>query len=169
MRKVLVSIGMLVFLTVSLSGCSSDSEQAGGPPEQIPEVAVVDPPAETLELPCDINYPSAAGNVCFPHKKHLKLGCSKCHHEINAKALDTPHQDYIASSQPNCQTCHDPNDVTGRKDRNCTVCHHSEPEDISDETLSSKVVLHKSCWKCHEIGTGVEASKECSECHSQPG
>ena len=131
MQKVLVSIGMLVFLSVSLAACSQDSEQAGGLPEQLPEVAVTDlPETATVELPCEINYPSAAGDVCFPHKKHLKLGCVKCHHEIRAKALDTPHPDYIASSQPNCQTCHEPDEAIGKNDRHCTDCHHSEPEDI---------------------------------------
>lgn len=166
MHKVHAFIGLLVFLAVSLSACSQDSEQAGDTPEQVPEVVVNDSQA-VLGLPCDITYPSAAGDVCFPHKKHRKLGCSTCHHEIRAKALDTPHPDYIESSQPNCQTCHDPDDAIGKNDRSCTGCHHSEPEGIADETLSSKVVLHESCWKCHEIGTGVDASKECSECHAK--
>jgi hypothetical protein len=28
------------------------------------------------------------------------------------------------------------------------------------------VILHKNCWKCHEVETGLEASESCELCHS---
>jgi hypothetical protein len=161
MHKVIVSIGMLVFLAFTLSGCSQEPGQVDTAPEETPP----DPTVATIEIPCEIYFESSVGKVCFPHKLHLKMGCTKCHHEVHAEALDTPHPDYLTSSQANCQTCHDANPDTDANDRKCSGCHHSEPENISDETLSSKVVLHKSCWQCHKTATGAEASKGCSKCH----
>jgi hypothetical protein len=32
--------------------------------------------------------------------------------------------------------------------------------------LSPKVVIHQSCWECHEIGTGEDASRNCKTCHA---
>jgi hypothetical protein len=29
------------------------------------------------------------------------------------------------------------------------------------------VILHKNCWKCHEVETGVEASESCELCHER--
>jgi len=48
----------------------------------------------------------------------------------------------------------------------CSACHDGGPRNISDETLSSKVVVHKQCWKCHQAGTGKDASSSCQLCHS---
>ncbi|MFQ5605012.1 MAG: hypothetical protein ACE5HS_17220 [bacterium] len=48
----------------------------------------------------------------------------------------------------------------------CSNCHHTSPANIADETLRSKVVIHKNCWQCHEIGQGAEASANCGFCHS---
>jgi hypothetical protein len=31
------------------------------------------------------------------------------------------------------------------------------------------VVIHKSCWKCHEAETGAEAGAGCFECHAGEG
>jgi hypothetical protein len=27
------------------------------------------------------------------------------------------------------------------------------------------VVIHRSCWECHEVGVGSEASSQCRFCH----
>lgn len=46
-------------------------------------------------------------------------------------------------------------------------CHHGSPVTIADETLSSKVVIHRACWECHPTGTGSEASQRCDLCHQR--
>lgn len=124
--------------------------------------------AEILDMPDEITYKSSVGDVVFPHKVHvkdMKLECAECHHQIHAMDLNTPHPDYMESSWISCKICHNTNSQNRKKYYKCSDCHHSDLDDISDETLSSKVVTHKSCWNCHETGTGVEASKGCVECH----
>ena len=124
--------------------------------------------AGVLTTPGDISFKSSVGDVLFPHNLHVKdLGteCAECHHQIQAMDLNTPHPDYLNSSWINCQTCHDTSSEAGKEYYKCSDCHHSVPNNIADETLSSKVVIHKSCWKCHETGTGVQASEGCSDCH----
>ena len=112
-----------------------------------------------------VEFESSVGDVSFPHNTHLGFGCAACHHQIHAQALDTPHPEYMTSSWIRCQGCHGVNPAMPGPYYKCALCHHSEPHSISDETLSAKVVVHQSCWKCHESGTGVEASKGCGDCH----
>lgn len=122
--------------------------------------------------PDEIAFTSSVGNVLFPHKLHiedLELECAECHHQIHAVDLDTPHPDYLTSSWTRCNTCHVTNSERSNQYYKCSECHHSEPSSLADETLSSKVVVHKSCWKCHESGTGVKASTGCSDCHVKNG
>ena len=155
MHKFYVSMGVLIFSAFSLL-CFAQDE------------VTPDSPAATPDLPDKITIESSFGNVVLPHDIHVKnkkLKCSLCHHQIHAEELDTPHPDYLETSLVSCQTCHSTNSENRKKYYKCSKCHHSEPDNISDETLSSKVVIHKSCWKCHETGTGVEASKGCSDCH----
>ncbi|MGA9575694.1 MAG: multiheme c-type cytochrome [Lysobacterales bacterium] len=119
-------------------------------------------------MPDTVAFTSSVGNVSFPHNTHaveLEIDCSECHHQIHAGELDTPHPGYLDSSWINCQICHNPNSKMSGQYYKCSECHHSQLESVADETLSSKVVIHKSCWKCHESGTGVEASEGCVECH----
>ena len=131
------------------------------------------PPGQTeveLDLPDEIVYPSSVGNVSFSHRKHAQeqeIKCVECHHQIHANELVTPHPDYMTSSWVSCKTCHDTNSVKREKYYKCSDCHLPDPNDISDETLSSKVVTHMSCWNCHQTGTGVDASKGCAECHEK--
>ncbi len=161
MLKFCVSMGVLFFLTISLLVYAQEEKQAGTVPVEVPS----DSPAAIPEIPDEITIESSIGNVLFPHKVHMRFGCKACHHQIHAMELDTPHPDYLASSWVNCQDCHDTDSKTTRNNYKCSDCHHSEPENIADETLSSKVVVHKSCWKCHKSGTGVKASEGCSTCH----
>lgn len=116
-------------------------------------------------MPAEIVFPSAIGEVRFPHRAHLKKKCVRCHHSIHADSLETPHDSYLDSSWIHCQTCHDSNPERSGKYYKCSECHHAAPENIADETLSSKVVIHKSCWQCHEAGTGAQASQACNQCH----
>lgn len=123
-------------------------------------------PARRPKLPKDITFESALGNVVFPHRVHRKMGCQKCHHQIRAQDLVTPHEAYLSHSWVTCHDCHSESETTTTY-YGCARCHHSNLENIADETLSSKVVLHKNCWKCHLSGTGAEASARCGFCHSE--
>jgi hypothetical protein len=151
MLKSMLLKGLPIILLSSLLGQAQQAIGAG---------AVAMPPQEVI-------FESAVGDVHFPHDRHINMGCQLCHHQIKAAELETPHPGYLDSTWINCQTCHG----EAAADRNpfyrCSHCHHSEPTDIADETLSAKVVTHKSCWKCHQSGTGVEASEGCSDCHAQ--
>ena len=123
---------------------------------------------EDIDMPDIITYASSVGDVRFTHNAHAEeqeIECVECHHQIHAKNLVTPHPDYMTSSWISCKTCHDEGSDWNKKYYRCSDCHLTDSKDISDETLSSKVVTHKNCWNCHETGTGVEASKGCIECH----
>ena len=125
--------------------------------------------ADTLEIPTVRSFPSAVGEVTFTHEMHVKersIQCVECHHQINAKKLNTPHPDYFKSSSIKCEICHNESEKVKQKVYTCSGCHPTNPIGIADETLSAKVVIHKQCWKCHEIGVGKEASKGCEKCHS---
>lgn len=162
MRTICLSIALLALLSVSTSGLSQAVKPTAEPSPE--EVAAVQ---SDLVLPDMIVFESATGDVHFPHTRHQKMRCSKCHHQIHARELETPHKDYLTVSWIQCQSCHEEDSEFGDTYFKCSGCHHAEPESIVDETISSKVVIHKSCWKCHRSGTGVKASKGCSYCHAQ--
>jgi len=125
--------------------------------------------AGTPKVPSEIAIPASVGEVRFRHQMHiddLSIKCGSCHHQINAKKLNTPHPDYFGSSWINCKTCHDDSEKIAQKPYVCSECHRTSPKNIADETLSAKVVVHKQCWKCHAVGTGKEASEGCEKCHS---
>jgi hypothetical protein len=124
------------------------------------------PRAKRPKLPGVITFESSLGKVLFPHRVHQRMGCQKCHHQIHAKDLITPHDEYLTYSWVNCRDCHDESQNHSTY-YGCAKCHHSNLENIADETLNAKVVVHKSCWKCHLSGTGVKASERCHFCHVQ--
>jgi hypothetical protein len=161
MCKFCVFVGMLAVLTLALPGYAQEPGQAGTDQQKAP----ADLPAARPKMPNVITFESSVGNVHFPHKVHQKMGCKNCHHQIHAKDLITPHDEYLGYSWVSCKDCHNPGYETDGSYYGCAACHHSNLENIADETLNAKVVVHKSCWKCHESGTGAKASKECSFCH----
>jgi hypothetical protein len=121
------------------------------------EVSVSEPPAVVV-----------LGDVSFQHWLHaddLGIECTACHHETDAAALDVPHTEYFSDFWIDCEICHRP-DAAPTRPQACSNCHHSSPVDIADETLSSKVVIHRRCWDCHETGTGSAASASCPACHA---
>lgn len=125
--------------------------------------------SDSTKIPVEILFPSTVGEVTFPHQIHFddfEITCVDCHHQINAQILITPHSDYFKSSWIKCQICHKQSGEITQKIYTCSECHHPNPSSITDETLSSKVVIHKKCWECHEVNTGSEASEMCSFCHS---
>jgi hypothetical protein len=116
-------------------------------------------------IPSQIRFASAVGDVVFLHESHFKdrgIPCVQCHHQINAKVLNTPHPEYLKLSTVNCQVCHK---ETERTVYSCTECHDAKRRDIADETLSAKVVIHKQCQTCHSVGIGKDASTACLLCH----
>ena len=160
------SLGILFCLAFSPLCISQDTTQT----KAVPDKQQSDSPAPVPDAPDEISMESSFGIVELPHKVHVKdvkLKCVVCHHQIHATELDTPHPDFLTSSRANCQTCHEPNSATSKKYYKCSLCHHSDLDDIADETLSAKVVVHKSCWKCHVTGTGVQASESCTDCHAR--
>lgn len=163
----------LVFTAVSLPS-NTEEIKAGkaAPPAKAasPAGAATDGTKPVAgQAPSQIKIPSSVGEVTFNHQKHiadLGIKCVECHHQINAKKLNTPHPDYLKSSWINCQICHDGSKKTGQAVYACSGCHRDNPTNIADETLSSKVVIHQQCWKCHPVNTGKEASASCGLCHS---
>lgn len=110
-------------------------------------------------------------DVNFPHDFHiddLEIPCEDCHHETNAARLVMPHDEYFDDFWIDCRICHRGDGEVTLDPQDCGDCHHSAPGDTADETLSAKVVIHLSCWECHDSGTGVEAAEGCSFCHTSP-
>lgn len=123
----------------------------------------------SLEIPVERKFPSSAGAVTFKHQMHIQdlaVKCVECHHSIDAKKLVTPHPQYLKSSSIKCEICHNETGAAKENVYTCSGCHGANPMNIADETLSAKVVVHKQCWKCHQMGTGKEASAGCEKCHS---
>ncbi|MGD2129863.1 MAG: hypothetical protein PVJ33_04140 [Lysobacterales bacterium] len=150
-------LSALALLAMSLTGTAqqpADGEQPSSPS-----------PAKRPPIPREITFESSLGNVTFPHRMHMKMGCQTCHHQIHAKHFETPHPAYLSYSWVNCQLCHSEDASISTSYYGCRRCHHSNLANIADETLSAKVVVHKSCWKCHLSGTGAAASERCNFCH----
>lgn len=132
-------------------------------------VASLPAKSDTMALPSERVFPSTVGEVVFHHEMHTKdlaIKCVACHHQINAQQLTTPHPDYFKSSWINCAICHNASGKVKQSAYSCSACHQANPGNIADETLSTKVVIHQQCWKCHQTGKGKEASTGCEKCHS---
>ncbi|MBW2493499.1 MAG: cytochrome c3 family protein [Deltaproteobacteria bacterium] len=113
---------------------------------------------------------SIMGDLIFPHVEHvedMELECDECHHETNAVPLNSPHESYFDDLWVDCGSCHHESGASDLEPKSCYECHDSKLRDIADERLSSKVILHKNCWKCHEVETGLAASESCELCHSR--
>lgn len=175
MIRYLLAAAAATMLVAACIPASNDDIAAGVPSAGPPAARVIVKAAATrssaAEIPAEIIFASSVGQVIFTHQAHLRdraIGCVECHHQINARPLTTPHPDYLKSSWVNCKVCHDGSGKTRQQVYTCSECHHSNPVDLVDETLSSKVVVHKQCWKCHPVSTGKEASSGCEKCHSGP-
>ena len=160
MNRIFWLLPLLVVCIAAPVGQAQEPGQAEAGQQETPAKT----PARRPKLPMDITFESALGDVVFPHRVHQKMGCQKCHHQIRAKDLVTPHEAYLSHSWVTCHDCHTESETTTTY-YGCARCHHSNLENIADETLSSKVVLHKNCWTCHLSGTGAEASARCGFCH----
>ena len=157
MNKYFLAAAAATFLVAACIPSNNDdvvgSASAAVAPASGTIVKAKPPKSDTAEIPSEIHFPSSVGEVIF-------------HHQIDAKQLITPHPDYLKSSWINCKVCHDDSGKIKQKLYACSDCHSTNPTNIADETLSPKVVIHKQCWKCHQVSTGKEASKSCEKCHS---
>ena len=114
--------------------------------------------------------PAAIPPAYFPHDEHaedFEIDCAECHHETDAAPLTFPHTDYFDDFWIDCRICHHEPGAAAIEAQRCSACHHGPNGDITDETLSAKVVVHQSCWSCHEVGTGAEAAARCADCHRE--
>jgi hypothetical protein len=175
MKKQLAFGGCLICLIISIFflAAKKPAKAENPPPLKITSAAVFDTLSLSQQdsIPEVITAPSSAGEVTFPHRLHyedFEVECKTCHHEINASRLKFPHEDYFDDFWIDCKICHHEGGTVSLSAQPCSKCHHKRPMGIADETLSSKVVIHKNCWECHEIGTGGEATTNCKLCHSGP-
>lgn len=175
MKKQLTCLGCSICLIFSIFFLAANKPENAASPPVIKTIspAVTDTVQSSQQdsIPEVITSASSAGEVTFPHRLHyedFEVECKTCHHEINASKLKFPHKDYFDDFWIDCKICHHESGKVTLQAQPCSKCHHSRPTDIADETLSSKVVIHKSCWECHEIGTGGEATTNCKLCHSGP-
>ena len=132
-------------------------------------VAAQEPTTTGPEPPEECVFPSELGEVVFPHRMHaedFEIECVSCHHEVNARKLNSPHEEYFQDFWIRCNECHHDSDAAAPA-RKCSMCHHRS-QDIADQPLSAKVVVHRVCSECHTIGTGPEASASCAVCHTGP-
>ncbi len=173
MKKQIVLFGILIVLTTTLLSLAAKKPEtpknsAGSKSISSTAKEALVSPQDTTGIPPVITSPSSAGEVVFPHQQHIEefeIECKDCHHETNAAALEMPHENYFDDFWIDCKICHHEGGSGKLQAQSCSKCHHTNPVNIADETLSSKVVIHKNCWECHDVGTGSEASENCSMCH----
>ena len=135
-------------------------------------VLAADLPSDALppSSPETIRWASSVGEVVFQHRLHTEeLGaeCVSCHHETVAANLELPHADYFDGFWVDCAVCHTGSATPAAAGR-CVVCHPERTSGLNLEMPTVKVAIHRSCWKCHERGTGSEASSQCVFCHQRP-
>ncbi len=165
-RLLLFTPALLVGLAISLAIARPTAQDELDPATE--EVVETSEPQE-VEAPDELVTETPVGEVVFPHYMHaeaLEIACSDCHHETNAQPLDNPHPQYFTTLWSECKTCHRDEDSDGLMVGKCSTCHPASPRTTSDAALSAKVVIHRKCWDCHDVGTGADASQECSYCHS---
>ena len=158
-------LGILALLTLAVMSLpTADSKEAEG--ESASEAVEI--AGEGSPVPAK-KRPMMMGDLIFDHEEHeeeFDLECDDCHHETNAGPLDFPHEDFFHDLWIDCDTCHREAGSPELEPQSCYDCHDTKLRDIADERLSPKVILHKNCWGCHEVETGVEASESCELCHT---
>ncbi len=150
-----LALGLLLVATAALTAAGPDTPNASATPSAAPET---------------IRWSSAVGEVVFPHLRHadeLGVECASCHHETVAANLAVPHPEYFEDFWVDCAVCH-----TGATapvvERKCVACHPERAAGLNLEMPTVKVAIHRSCWGCHDSGTGAEASNQCGFCHQRP-
>ncbi len=174
MTKSALSITTLLVLTSAIlfSTTTKDIEEVpathGWLVTTAGEQDATDSPKDSIEIPSEIISEASVGEVVFPHLEHyedFEIKCVECHHEMNAKNINIPHEEYFDDFWINCEGCHINTESKEMIAHACSNCHNSHPTSIADEMISKKVAIHKNCWRCHDLGTGLEASESCAICH----
>jgi len=96
----------------------------------------------------------------FPHQEHVtrhNLECVECITRPTRLRLDTPHDAYLAGNGIECQVCHQGRSLPREPQALLQPVNPVTPTDVADETLSAKVVIHRTCWRCHPMREGVLA------------
>jgi len=160
-------LGLLLLLPLGPIAPSAlhAEEDAARPPEQIALEGGTDASGVAAQSG------SMMGNVIFDHEEHadeMEIDCDECHHETNAAPLHYPHEQYFHDLWIDCNTCHREDGSADTGPRSCFDCHQAKRNGIADEHLSPKVILHETCWTCHEVGHGAKASESCQLCHTGP-
>jgi hypothetical protein len=117
------------------------------------------------KLPGVVTFESASG-MYFSRTKCTRNGLLELPSPDSCQDPGYLHEEYLTYSPVNGD-CHDADTAISTTYYGCDHCHHSNLENIADETLTAKVVIHKSCWNCHLSGNGAEASERCSFCHQK--
>jgi hypothetical protein len=127
------------------------------------------PPSSPPASPDTVRWASSVGEVVFQHKLHTEefgAECVSCHHETVAASLELPHPDYFDGFWVDCAVCHT-GSANPTAPGKCVVCHPERTSGQDLEMPTVKVAIHRSCWKCHDRGTGSEASTQCGFCHQR--
>ena len=160
--KLLCILALLLFASISLT--TADSEEVDSESASVTsEISSQD------SSPSSVKRPSIMGDILFDHEEHEEEAdaeCEDCHHETNAGPLEFPHEEYFHDLWIDCDSCHHEAGSPELEPQSCYDCHDEEKRGVADERLSPKVILHRNCWTCHEVETGVEASESCENCHS---
>ena len=120
--------------------------------------------------PETVRWSSSVGEVVFAHQRHAEefgAECVSCHHETVAANLAVPHPDYFDGFWVDCKGCHTGASAPAVESK-CAACHPERVSGLNQEMPTAKVAIHRSCWGCHDRGTGSEASKQCGFCHQRP-
>lgn len=158
-------------LIVGLLGLAAVAAVAVWVPGQdpaLPSEATVDSPSVR---PGDPGAWPGWGEARFSHYQHfeeLAIACVDCHHETNAGRLITPHETYFEGLRVDCALCHERGGEERLAPLACVECHPKVADGAHDQLMSTKVVVHETCWTCHEQETGADAADGCLFCHDAP-
>lgn len=75
-------------------------------------------PALAATPPVVATLPAKNGNVQFPHKEHMKLGCKKCHETMPPQKIELNKE----KAHKLCWSCHQEMGK-GPNGKTCTDCH----------------------------------------------
>ena len=121
------------------------------------------------QVPETVRWSSSVGEVVFAHQRHAEefgAECVSCHHKTVAADLAVPHPDYFDGFWVDCKGCHTGGSAPAVAGR-CSACHPERITGLNQEMPTTKVAIHRSCWSCHDRGTGAEASEQCGFCHQR--
>lgn len=125
--------------------------------------------AAPVDAPETVRWSSSVGEVVFPHLRHAEefgAECVACHHETVAADLEIPHPTYFDDFWVDCKVCHTGSAAPAVQGK-CVACHPERASGLNLEMPTVKVAIHRSCWSCHDRGTGTEATKQCGFCHQR--